>query len=31
MILTEGQKYVHEAGYVSIKPEQVTEELKKLN
>jgi phosphate transport system substrate-binding protein len=30
-ILTDGQKYVHEAGYVSITPEQVTEELKKLN
>ena len=30
-ILTEGQKFVTEAGYVMIKPEQVTEELKKLD
>jgi phosphate transport system substrate-binding protein len=30
-ILTDGQKYVNEAGYVTIKPEQVQSELKKLN
>ncbi|MDP1621485.1 MAG: PstS family phosphate ABC transporter substrate-binding protein [Bacteroidales bacterium] len=30
-ILTDGQKYVHEAGYVMIKPEQVVKELQKLN
>jgi phosphate transport system substrate-binding protein len=29
-ILTDGQKYVNEAGYVTIKPDQVTAELKKL-
>jgi phosphate transport system substrate-binding protein len=30
-VLTEGQKYVTEAGYVTIKPEQVATELQKLN
>jgi phosphate transport system substrate-binding protein len=30
-ILTEGQKYVTEAGYVTVKPEQITTELQKLN
>jgi len=30
-ILSDGQKYVTEAGYVMIKPEQITGELKKLN
>ena len=30
-ILSEGQKYVNEAGYVSIKPEQIKSELQKLN
>ncbi len=30
-ILTDGQKFVNEAGYVTIKPEQVQSELKKLN
>ena len=30
-ILSEGQKYVNEAGYVSIKPAQITKELQKLN
>jgi phosphate transport system substrate-binding protein len=30
-ILSEGQKYVTEAGYVTIKPEQITVELQKLN
>ena len=30
-ILADGQKYVTEAGYVTIKPEQITAELQKLN
>jgi phosphate transport system substrate-binding protein len=30
-ILSDGQKYVNEAGYVTIKPEQITKELQKLN
>ncbi|MCX6279305.1 MAG: PstS family phosphate ABC transporter substrate-binding protein [Bacteroidetes bacterium] len=30
-VLEDGQKYVHEAGYVTIKPEQVAVELKKLD
>jgi phosphate transport system substrate-binding protein len=30
-ILTEGQKYVHEAGYVDIAPDQITIELQKLD
>ena len=30
-ILTDGQKYVTEAGYVMIKPEQITTELQKLD
>ena len=30
-ILSDGQKYVTEAGYVTIKPEQITAELQKLN
>jgi phosphate transport system substrate-binding protein len=30
-ILSDGQKYVNEAGYVTIKPEQVLTELQKLN
>lgn len=30
-ILTEGQHFVHEAGYVVIKPDQVQSELEKLN
>jgi phosphate transport system substrate-binding protein len=30
-ILSEGQKYVNEAGYVAIKPEQIKIELQKLN
>ena len=30
-ILTDGQKYVDESGYVAIKPEQITTELQKLN
>ncbi|MEI7724280.1 MAG: PstS family phosphate ABC transporter substrate-binding protein [Bacteroidota bacterium] len=30
-ILSDGQKYVNEAGYVSIKPEQIKTELQKLN
>jgi phosphate transport system substrate-binding protein len=30
-ILSDGQKYVNEAGYVTIKPEQITSELQKLN
>ncbi|MEI6435188.1 MAG: PstS family phosphate ABC transporter substrate-binding protein [Bacteroidota bacterium] len=30
-VLEDGQKYVHEAGYVAIKPEQVAIELKKLD
>ncbi|MFZ4521414.1 MAG: PstS family phosphate ABC transporter substrate-binding protein [Bacteroidales bacterium] len=30
-ILSEGQKYVTEAGYVTIKPEQIVAELQKLN
>jgi len=30
-ILSDGQKFVTEAGYVTIKPEQVETELKKLN
>jgi phosphate transport system substrate-binding protein len=29
-ILTDGQKYVNEAGYVTVKPEQISTELKKL-
>lgn len=29
-VLSEGQKYVGEAGYVTIKPEQITMELQKL-
>jgi phosphate transport system substrate-binding protein len=29
-ILTDGQKFVHEAGYVDIRPEQVAAELNKL-
>lgn len=30
-IMTEGQQFVNEAGYVAIKPEQVQKELDKLN
>jgi phosphate transport system substrate-binding protein len=30
-ILTEGQKYVHEAGYVDISPDQIALELQKLD
>jgi phosphate transport system substrate-binding protein len=30
-ILSDGQKYVNEAGYVAIKPEQIKTELQKLN
>ena len=30
-ILSDGQKFVNEAGYVSIKPEQIKTELQKLN
>ncbi len=30
-ILSDGQKYVTEAGYVTIKPEQISTELQKLN
>jgi phosphate transport system substrate-binding protein len=30
-ILSDGQKFVNEAGYVTIKPEQITAELQKLN
>jgi phosphate transport system substrate-binding protein len=30
-VLTEGQKYVNEAGYVAVKPEQITVELLKLD
>ncbi|MDD4602671.1 MAG: PstS family phosphate ABC transporter substrate-binding protein [Bacteroidales bacterium] len=30
-ILGDGQKFVHEAGYVTIPSEKITEELKKLN
>ena len=30
-ILSDGQKFVNEAGYVTIKPEQITAELKKLD
>jgi phosphate transport system substrate-binding protein len=30
-ILTDGQKFVTEAGYVTIKPEQITSELQKMN
>ena len=29
-ILTDGQKYVHEAGYISLPPEKVKSELSKL-
>ena len=29
-ILTEGQKYVNDAGYVQLKPEQISEERNKL-
>jgi len=30
-VLSDGQKYVNEAGYVMVKPEQITLELQKLN
>ena len=30
-ILSDGQKFVTEAGYVTVKPEQITSELKKLD
>ena len=30
-ILSDGQKFVSEAGYVAVKPEQITAELQKLN
>ena len=30
-VLSDGQKYVNEAGYVSIKPAQIITELQKLN
>jgi len=30
-VLTDGQKYVTAAGYVMVKPEQITKELQKLN
>jgi phosphate transport system substrate-binding protein len=30
-ILADGQNFVTEAGYVTIKPEQITTELLKLN
>ncbi len=30
-VLTDGQKFVNEAGYVTVKPEQITLELQKLN
>jgi phosphate transport system substrate-binding protein len=30
-ILTDGQKFVNEAGYVAIKPDQIESELKNLN
>lgn len=30
-ILSDGQKFINEAGYVAIKPEQITSELQKLN
>lgn len=30
-ILSDGQKYVNEAGYVTLKPDQITTELQKLN
>ena len=30
-VLTDGQKYVSEAGYVNIKPDQIAKELQKLN
>ncbi len=30
-ILTDGQKFVNEAGFVSVKPDQITSELQKVN
>jgi len=30
-ILTDGQKFVHEAGYVQLKPEKVNEQIEKLS
>jgi phosphate transport system substrate-binding protein len=30
-VLSDGQKFVTEAGYVKVKPEQITDELQKLN
>jgi phosphate transport system substrate-binding protein len=30
-ILTDGQKFVNEAGYVQLSPEKVTGELEKFN
>jgi hypothetical protein len=29
-VLTEGQKYVLEAGYITLSPEKIQQELKKL-
>jgi phosphate transport system substrate-binding protein len=30
-ILSDGQKFVYEAGYVAIQPDQIKSELQKLN